>query len=284
MRSNHFFAPILVLLTACGGEGTPREGADASIEAAAPREIRFSTRDFAFEGPETIEAGMVTFVLTNTSEIWHHVQLVRLPDGMSMQTFQEGLAAMQPGTPPPSWFVDAGGVNPPAPGEEARVTMMIEPGEYAVLCLVDTPDKIPHVMKGMIRPLTVTASTQAPAPLPPADLTLTLVDYAFSFSAPPTSGSHVIRVENGASQSHEIALFRFLPGKGMNDLMAWAQAYEGPAPMIAAGGVPAFRPGQVANMHVDLAPGDYVALCFVPDINDGRLHLEHGMALPFTVS
>jgi hypothetical protein len=267
---------ILVGLAACGGED--------SAATAEPREVRFTASDFAFEGPESIESGMITLVLDNTSETWHHLQLVRLPDDMSMEDFQAGLANMQPGSPPPAWWADAGGVNPPPPGEPARITMMVEPGEYAVLCLVDTPDKVPHVMKGMIRPLTVTASAEAPAPLPPSDMTLTLVDYAFSFSVPPTAGSHVIRVENGATQAHEIALFRFLPGKGMDDLMAWAEGYEGPAPMIAAGGVPAFAPGQVVNMHVDLVPGDYVALCFVPDAADGMPHLLHEMALPFHVS
>jgi len=282
MRSSSLLGVVLIGLAACGGDGsTPGGDADA---VAVPQEVHFTASDFAFEGPATLEAGMTTFVLTNESETWHHLQLVRLPEGMTMQDFEAGLSNMQPGSPPPPWWADAGGVNPPPPGEAARVTMMLEPGEYAVLCLVDTPDKVPHVMKGMIQPLTVTASTSAPAPLPESDVTLTLVDYAFSFSAPLTAGSHVIRVENGASQAHEIALFRFLPGMGMDDLMAWAENYEGPAPMTAMGGVPAFAPGQVADMYVDLEAGDYVALCFVPDANDGMPHLLHGMALPFNVS
>jgi hypothetical protein len=175
-------------------------------------------------------------------------------------------------------------VNPPAPGQPARVTMMVEPGEYAVVCIVDTPDHVPHVAKGMIKPLTVTPASGAPAPLPAADRTLTLVDYAFSFDAPLTSGSHAIRVVNGATQSHEIALFRLLPDKTMDDVVAWGGTYAGEPPMTAAGGVPAIRPGQEAVMHVDLTPGNYVALCFLPDANDGMPHLVHGMALPFTIS
>jgi hypothetical protein len=35
---------------------------------------------------------------------------------------------------------------------------------------------------------------------------------------------------------------------------------------------------------VDLTPGAYVAICFVPDATDGVPHVEHGMALPFEVS
>ena len=281
MRTHLLLGVALAGLTACGGE---RATPDTAATAAAPREVHFTASDFAFQGPEALEAGMTTFVLTNEAETWHHLQLIRLPEGMSMQAFQQALAGMQPGSPPPPWLELAGGVNPPPPGEAARVTMLLEPGEYAVLCLVDTPDRIPHVMKGMIKPLTVTASDEPASPLPASDLTLTLVDYAFSFSAPPTAGTHVIRVENTAEQAHEVAFFRFLPGKTMDDLLAWAATYEGPAPITAAGGVPAFRPGQVADVYITLTPGEYVALCFVPDATDGMLHLMHGMVLPFTVS
>jgi hypothetical protein len=284
MRANYaLLALTLIGLAGCGGDGAPPSG-EAAEAAPAPREVHFTASDFAFEGPRTIESGMITFALTNTSETWHHLQLIRLPEGMTMEEFGAGLMEMQPGSPIPTWVVAAGGVNPPPTGGTARVTLMVEPGEYAVLCLVDTPDKVPHVAKGMIQPLTVTASASAPAPLPASDLTLTLVDYAFSFSEPLTSGAHVVRVENSANQEHEIALFRFLPGKGMADLEAWAVAYEGPAPMTAIGGVPAIRPGQVADMYLDLTSGDYVALCFVPDATDGMLHLMHGMVLPFQIS
>jgi hypothetical protein len=246
--------------------------------------VRFTASDFTFDGPETIEAGMVTFVLTNASPEFHHLQLMRLADGMTIEDAQSRFAEMKPGQPFPAWFVDAGGVNPPGPGAEARVTLMVEPGSYAVLCIVDTPDHIPHVMKGMIKPLTVTAAMGAPAPLPASDLTLTLVDYAFSFDAPPTGGSHAIRVVNGASQAHEVAIFRLLPGKTMDDVMAWGQTYAGAPPIVAVGGVAAFRPGQEAVMDVNLTPGEYVALCFVPDATDGLPHIAHGMVLPFQIS
>ncbi|MGE0158115.1 MAG: hypothetical protein AB7T31_01815 [Gemmatimonadales bacterium] len=269
-------------VTACGGDTPPSDAAPET--ALAPHEVHFTASDFAFEGPTTIESGMVTFVLDNTSANLHHLQLVRLTEGMSAEDFHQRFLTLQPGTPPPAWFVDAGGVNPPAPGQPARVTLMVEPGEYAVVCIVDTPDHVPHLAKGMIAPLTVTPAAGGPAPMPAADRTLTLVDYAFSLDAPLTSGSHAIRVVNGATQSHEIALFRILPGKTIDDVMAWGATYAGEPPMTAAGGVPAIRPGQEAVMHVELTPGEYVALCFVPDANDGAPHVAHGMALPFTIS
>ncbi len=279
MRNKLLLGLALVGLAACGGER-------ASVGAATdtPREVHFTAKDFAFDGPDSVEAGMTTFVLDDESPTWHHLQLVRLPDDMSYQDFMQGLASMQPGSPPPPWLVEAGGVNPPPPGESARVTMLLEPGQYAVVCAVDIPDHVPHFAKGMARPLTVTAASGPAAPLPPSDMTLTLVDYAFAFSAPPTAGSHVIHVENAGSQAHELALFRFLPGKTMDDLVAWAQTYDGPAPVTPVGGVSAFKPGMVADVYVTLTPGEYAALCFVPDAKDGQPHLVHGMALPFQVS
>ena len=280
--SNRVLAYLSVLLVACGGDGS--QGNAASEAPAGPQEVHFTASDFAFAGPTSIESGVVTFVLDNTSENFHHLQLARLTDGMTVEDFHQRLMTLQPGTPLPSWFVDAGGVNPPPPGEPARVTLMVEPGEYVVLCFVDTPDHVPHFAKGMVAPLTVTEAAGAPASLPESDRTLTLVDYAFSFDAPLTSGSQDIRVVNGATQAHEIALFRLVPGKTMEDVMTWGASYEGEPPMIPAGGVPAIRPGQEAVIHVELEPGDYVALCFLPDANDGVPHLAHGMVLPFTIS
>jgi hypothetical protein len=274
----------LVGLAACGGETSSSGNGTTAMSPEAPTEVHFTAKDFAFEGPDTIQAGMVSFVLDNEGPTWHHLQLVHLPDGMSLEDFQKGLAQMKPGSPPPPWLKETGGVNPPPPGDPARVTLLVEPGQYAVICAVDVPDHVPHFAKGMIKGLTVIPATAAPAPLPPSDLTLTLVDFAFSFSAPPTAGSHVIHVENTGIQAHELALFKLLPGKTMDDLAAWAQTYAGPAPVTAAGGVSAIEPGQVADVYVTLTPGQYAALCFVPDAKDGQPHLIHGMVLPFQIS
>jgi hypothetical protein len=44
------------------------------------------------------------------------------------------------------------------------------------------------------------------------------------------------------------------------------------------------RAGQMVDVHVDFTPGEWVALCFVPDATDAAPHLVHGMVLPFTIS
>jgi hypothetical protein len=282
MKAHHIFPFCLWLsFAACGGEATPETESSAP---AAPVEVRFTASDFTFDGPTSIEAGMVTFVFENNGPNLHHLQLVRLPEGTSLEAFQQQLSTLQPGTPPPAWMIDAGGVNPPAPGQAARATMMVEAGEYAVLCMVDTPDHVPHVFKGMIKPLTVTPSTTPAAAMPPSDMMLTLVDYAFSLSAPPTAGPHTIHVMNGATQSHEVVFIKLHAGKTMDDVLAWGATYEGVPPFDTHGGVSAIRNGQMANVYVDFTPGEWAALCFVPDMTDGMPHVAKGMVLPFTIS
>jgi hypothetical protein len=93
-----FLGLVLVGLAACGGErSTSGDAADATA-SASPREVRFTAKDFAFEGPDTIEAGIVTLSLANEGTVLHHLELVRLPNGMSVVDFQRELAGMQGGS------------------------------------------------------------------------------------------------------------------------------------------------------------------------------------------
>ena len=43
-------------------------------------------------------------------------------------------------------------------------------------------------------------------------------------------------------------------------------------------------PGTSSRVRLDLEPGRYALLCFLPDETSGTSHLHQGMAYPFTVS
>jgi hypothetical protein len=43
------------------------------------------------------------------------------------------------------------------------------------------------------------------------------------------------------------------------------------------------KPGDRELFGVNLEPGEYALLCFVPDDEDGKPHIQHGMAKQFTV-
>jgi hypothetical protein len=285
MRPMTLVGVMLISCAACSGpKSAPEAGGSTAMTAKTPPEVHFTAKDFAFEGPDTISAGMTTLSLHNDGPSLHNLLLLRLEDGKTLQDLETAVSTMKPTDMPPAWAVPSGGVNPPDPGADTRATLDIKPGNYAVTCVVDVPDHVPHIMKGMIKGLTVVPATGPSAPAPTADLTVTAVDFAFAFSAPPTAGHHVIKFVNDGKQPHELVIIRLAPGKTMDDLAKWGQTYQGALPGSSLGGAAPMMPGVVEYIPVDLTPGNYAALCFVMDPTSHMPHLAEGMVSPFTIS
>jgi hypothetical protein len=255
--------------------------APAPAPAAAPNVVNFTAKEFSFEGPDTVPAGLTTFHLTDAGKELHHVQLMKLDQGKTVADF---VAAVKAGGPPPMWAIPYGGVNPPAPGESTAAMQVLEPGSYAVVCFVEGADHIPHMAKGMTKALTVTPSPNANMTEPTADVTLTLSDYTFAFSKPLVAGKQLIKVDNAATQPHEVVLVQLQPGKTIEDLGKWIYEMKGPPPGKPIGGIPAFMKGKNTYFEATLAPGDYGMICFVPDAKDGKPHFTHGMTQQFKIS
>lgn len=254
---------------------------------AGPNVVTITATDYAFALPDTIPAGLTTFRLVNQGKELHHASLVRLGGGKTAADFQAGLAAaMQSHAPPPAWMAFVGGPNAVTVGDTAITTQVVEPGSYVLVCWIPSLDGTPHVMKGMLHPLVVTASP-APVPAaPPTDVTITLTDYDFQLSQPLTAGRHVVRVDNAGAQGHEVVIAALAPGKTLHDFVAWEQGGEkGPLPTGQwLGGVTTLDVGLHSQFVTTLAPGNYLLLCFWPDAKDGKPHIMHGMAKQISVS
>lgn len=265
----------------CKSDRPSTESASASTSSAeapkaAPASVTVKASDFAFEAPAQIPAGAVTIQLENHGKEIHQAQLVKLEDG---KTIQDLAAALKNPGPPPSWMKFVGGPNAAAPGQEVDATSVLEPGQYAYLCLIPSPDGVIHAAKGMVRPLEVTtASSDAANILPETDVTIKLVDYDFQTSKPLTPGKQRILVENAGPQAHELVLLKLAPGKKVEDFAGWAESgMKGPPPAEPVGGVAVLDQGMRGTFTADLTAGDYGLICFVPDAKDGKMHLAHGM-------
>jgi hypothetical protein len=256
--------------------------------AIGPNVVTITATDYAFGMPDTVPAGLTTFRLVNQGKELHHASLVRLAEGKSAADFQAGLAAaMKSHAPPPSWMTFPGGPNAVTLGDTASATQTLEPGSYVVVCWIPSLDGVPHVMKGMMHPLLVTAGAEpAPAAEPASDVTIKLTDYDFQLSQPLTAGQHVVRVENTGAQAHEIVIAALSPGKTLQDFIAWeAGGEKGPLPTGQwLGGVTTLDVGGHSQFATTFAPGSYLLLCFWPDAKDGKPHIMHGMAKQITVS
>jgi uncharacterized cupredoxin-like copper-binding protein len=245
--------------------------------------------DYAFEMPDSLIAGETSFRLINRGRELHHLYLARLSAG---RTAKEFVAALKKGGPPPNWAMDVGGPNGADPGTSSFVvTVPLTPGHYAALCIIPGRDGVPHAMKGMYKDVVVSAGMHAAAlrrrsnseAAAAPSTTIGLADYAFDIEGPLTSGVHRVRVHNTAKQSHELELARLLPGKTPADLAAWAEKMAGPPPAHFLGGVSPLGPGRTNELTLDLTPGHYVMLCFVPDNKDGKPHVAHGMVHDFVI-
>jgi uncharacterized cupredoxin-like copper-binding protein len=259
----------------------PPRGAITPARGAVPAVVTITARNYAFDAPDTVAAGVTTIRLRNEGPELHHVWLVRLDGGKTIADFRR---ALQAGGPPPAWAVDAGGPNTPMPGKESNATVALQPGTYIISCFIPSADGKLHAMKGMFRELTVVAGTSR-ATFAPADAELSLFDYNFTFSKPLTAGTHTIRITNAAMQPHEAVLVRLERGKTLQDLLGWLmKGMQGPAAGEFVGGIVGIAKGGETTITVDLTAGDYALLCFVPDAKDGKPHVEHGMVKQFAVA
>jgi hypothetical protein len=263
------------VLFACGG--ADEKGADSTPAAPTQNSLMFMAQEFSFDAPDTVPAGFTRVSVMNHGSEPHHAVLVRLDSGHVAGEFLDALAKNRI----PAWAVFLGGPNASTTGM-AEVIVDLTPGDYVTLCLIPSPDGTPHFAKGMVRTLTVVEGQSVTA-APESDLTITLSDYAFTASTPLTPGRHVIRVENTASQPHELVIVRLEPGKSLKEFATWAEKPQGPAPGQLVGGTTPQSTGIVNYLVADFEPGEYGFLCFVPDAKDGKLHIAHGMLHQFTI-
>jgi hypothetical protein len=270
-------ALVAVAVAVSGSRALPR--------TQEPNQVTIVARDYGFDAPDTLPAGATTIRLKNQGPDLHHVVLVRLDSGRTVEDLQVAFAL--PNTPLPPWITFLGGPQAPVPGGEATATIALTPGRYLLACIVHSPALysgmlVSHVEWGMVKPLTVIPSTRS-AVLPRPDATIALTDYAFGISHPLTAGRHVIRITNTAEQPHELLFVRLNPGKAIADLPAWVESRKGPPPVVPIGGMTPLSSGGQANVVIDLPAGRYGLICFLPDADDGKPHFGHGMMREITV-
>lgn len=292
MRNNMRLFSLAAVITVggCSVKEAPKEAAAdsaAPVAAAATgaNVVNIAASEYKFESPDQIPAGLTTLRMSDTGKEVHHVSLIKLDSGKTAADVQVGLKMMKPGTPPPTWMIAAGGPNAAAPGASSELTMVLEPGNYALVCWIPDAKGVPHAMLGMIKGLTVTPNATANTTEPAADVTVTLSDYKFDFSTPLTAGKHTLKIVAAQGQPHELTMFQLSPGKTPKDISDYVEGgMKGPPPGMPIGGVAGVASGMSSFYAVDLKPGDYALVCFLEDVKDGKPHYAHGMVQHIKIS
>lgn len=266
----------------------PETSAPASTEPSAAagtvQDLAVTGTDFAFDAPASIPAGVTDIILTNSGQEEHQAQLAGLVAG---KTFADLTAALQgPDESAALALVElSGGPTGVLPGASGTTTSVIQPGQYVFLCFVRSPDGVPHFAKGMIKPIEVTAPASTAA-LPDSDAQLVLQDFAFVGLETLSAGPQTVNVTNNGPQAHEATIVKLADGITAADLIPMFTSTEPPTgapPFTSAGGVAGIKNGETVSMVVDLEPGNYAYLCFVPDQATGAPHAALGMVGALTV-
>lgn len=295
-------------------DATPTTMGSAFADLGLP-ELEITATAFEFTGiPDELDAGRYLITLTAEADVdfGAGIEFIQ-PSGVSVDEFVEMLAGppdatagevTADGTPfpdtatpaggegemegPPDFYYEslmAGGVATMA-GQSAEVVLDLTPGEWVAWSGEPEVQQPPVVFE-------VVGEMPTDLPEPDAGATITMDEYEFGVSdGELVAGSQVVRIDNAGDQPHFMIVMRG-PDTMTDEQVEEALAIEQEA--FATGVEPewgeinpeenveftTFTGTQSTDTStwilLDLEPGMYALLCFVPDREDGEPHAYHGM-------
>jgi hypothetical protein len=304
MKKTLIFIVLLMafVLSACSGPATPAvstgstapqaaatnlpvkaEAAKVAEQPAALPEIKVDAKDYSYDAPETLTAGWVRVILTNSGEEPHHVQFLRLNDGVTVQQFEDALKQAE--GPALAMTKQVGGVGAVHPGGTASAVINLPAGDYVILCLIPSAsDHVAHHAKGMIKTLTVKPSSGVVAAEPSAGMTIHMKDFTYDLPDTLPAGKYTIKVVNDGPEPHELNILQLAEGKTIDDVTKFLGGAGGPPPFAPVGGMNGLDVGVTGYAELDLQPGNYVAICNIPSPKaEGHPHFTLGMIKAFSV-
>jgi hypothetical protein len=279
-------------------EATPAAGKDRLLaDPMGLPELAITATADAYEGlPAETPAGRYVVALTSAmgADASAGVEFLMLPEDVSFDGFLAALTESMEG--PPEWYYQtylAGGLVAD-PESTSQGIFELRPGAYAVWSGGDpeaAQSPVELVVSGE-------AATPEAATEPSADATLTMFEYGFDLEGALAAGPQLLKVTNVGAQPHFAVLVQPdvpVTKEQVGMVLEAEMAGTPTADAAAAAGVSnpeAWRFAEYAGtismgatewIAVDLAPGTYVLVCFVPEIGTGVPHAYQGMYDVITV-
>ncbi|MBE3561572.1 MAG: hypothetical protein IMW89_20475 [Ktedonobacteraceae bacterium] len=292
--TRHLLCYLLIVLAtlfaACDATTPVRQTTPSRVTpVSALPQVTITAKDYSFDMPETLQAGLVDVKLNNAGSQAHQAQLARLKDGV---TYDQLLAALKRGPQAALPMVTlVGGPDIISPGQSQEVALKLSPGSYIALSFVTGQDNIIDVQKGMFKLFTVSQPTpaatgQATTGEPTADIQITLKDSTFTMPASIKAAMLTVKVTNQGTQPHALALMKLQPGRSLRDVQHFLQYPSTTAdtpPFDYSGGMAALEPGASAWLILNLAPGNYVAAHDLPALQPGETWPQTNQLMAFSV-
>jgi hypothetical protein len=238
------------------------------------RLIDIKVGEYFILAPDTSPAGLVTLRLSQTGDAvkpwpadtaklredltyhFHMVWLVRLD---SAKTFSDLYKAESERRPTP-WATIIGGPGfADAPGS-SNVSVVLTPGNYALVCYVGSAREDRgryHLLKGMIRPLTVTPSSSSVS-LPEPALTITLRGDSIIMADTLRAGTRQYLIRNEGERPADFHVSVVKAGYTVEQARSWRPRMMTEPPRKAVGGVVYVTPTRPLITTLLLEPGDHL--------------------------
>ena len=283
-------------------DSSPEPAGDSLLADLGYPEIHVTSDGSGHDFPTELEAGRYRIVLENTGDVEVDLDLVQLPEGITPDdvnaAFEE--AESSPVFTPPDFFFDMtwnGGVWA-LPGETRDVVLDLTPGEWWVAFSTWDLETDEEVASDETM-LTVTGDM--PEMDEPDGIEIGMIEMDFVVPDTLEAGPQIWKVVNNGLQVHHIVLMGVPEGTTEDDVMELVMMFEaGPPASPAAGATPMmpainpeevtdewytplFSGGQFNLFEVDLEPGTYAMICFMPDPS-GTPHVMLGMIEILTVA
>lgn len=254
----------------------------------AVRRVQF-TANRSLRGPKSVPAGYQRVALENATPHLVTHGLLRVRDGADPKAARQVLLESTLGLLTPRQLETRrrqliagfyGGAVCIPPGQSGEVLLTLKPGRYLVYT---------HAagVSQTARPVQVTTLHVTPHQdlhgQPTPDYTVVMVDHAFAFPDKLRAGRHLWHVANLGQHDHFMVIAKLLPGKTPRDVQAFLRG-NAPTPVeTATWGVHTLSPGLSNDLWLELAPGDYLALCHLTDPATGVPQALLGMTQIFRV-
>ena len=294
LRRGAAFAASGMVAATLAGRGMSAVFAQAT-PAASPTaltgypEIKVTITDRAVQASAaTVAAGYALLTFTNQTKQPTSGGILGPGPGQTMAALQAALqaAAATPNNQFPPFLYGAtilGGPGDAQPGGSSRAVVKIPAGRWAIFAEGPQPPAL----------LTATAAS-GNRPEPAAAVQVTEVNFAFGFErAGIRAGRQVWKVTNAGTQPHEFNVNQVPAGTTFAQVLQVASLPPNatPAPGMLPfaafrdmGGVSLQSPGQSVWTELELTPGRYAAMCFVPDKHaPTMIHAMEGMIALFDV-
>lgn len=278
-RSAVALVPFLCALLVSGAEAQQSRGRAQSLPG---RVVDVAAGEFFLRAPDTIRAGLVTFRLSQIGDrltnpakaevenlapatrdndptrAFHMLWVTRLEPG---RTVSEWYDAHVKGEPTP-WALDLGGPSAAEPPGTSNATMVLEPGNYVLVCHVGSAreDKNrSHLLKGMFRALTVVAGSSSAPVMPRAHVIARLTDAGqITLEGNVRRGPQQIRVINETAKSHEFMVLQVKQGRTAQEAVTWKRTDGTARPFLQLGGLSDIPPGATRTVTIHFGTGSHI--------------------------